>query len=297
MNNEVKIAAVVITYNRLEFLKELLQALKSQSYKLDAIIVVNNGSTDGTAQWLRTQTDLNIITQENLGSSGGQYTAIKTAYDLGYDYIWTMDDDVIPDNNCLKNLMEDISPEKIHTPLRHNPDKIPFENDVKHFNLTNPFKSLWNGVLKFDDLHSKKIELEGITFEGPLFHRNLIQDIGLPEKKFFIHGDDSEFFIRAKKKGYKIYLITSAKSYRKLKYIDPDIKFSWKHYYIIRNIIAIDVLHGNLPVRLIRPFAYLVKWLTHVRSFKELKVTLKAFINGYFYKSENQNNIPNDMAK
>lgn len=287
MKNKITVAAIIVTYNRLEFLKELITALKSQTYELNEIIVVNNGSNDGTTQWLKSQNNLKIVNQENSGSSGGQFTAMKTAYDLGYDYIWTMDDDVIPSYDCLENLLKDITPQFIHTPLRYNPDKTPFLNDVKNFNLTNPFKSLWDGVINTEDLISEKIEVEGITFEGPLFHRKLINDIGLPEKKFFIHGDDSEFFIRARKKGYKIFLITNAKSYRKLNYIDPDETFSWKHYYIIRNIIAIDILHGNLAVRILRPFAYLIKWLTHTRSINQLRITLKAFIDGYFYKSEN----------
>lgn len=285
MNNSL--AAVVITYNRMNFLKEVIKSLRNQTKKIDKIIVVNNGSTDGTTQWLVEQKDLLVINQDNVGSSGGQYIGFKTAYEEGFEWIWTMDDDVIPEDNCLENLFENINPFRIHTPLRFDKNGNPFYNDVKHFNLTNPFISIWRGVIDKEDLKQDYISAEGITFEGPLFHKSLIEKIGLPEKKFFIYGDDTEYFARATKAGFKIFVVKKAKSQRKLHYIDPDKKFNWKHYYIIRNIIAIDVLHGNLAVRIIRPWAYFIKWLGKVRSFDDLTTTLKAFKDGYFYKSEN----------
>ncbi len=281
------IATVVITFNRINFLKEVISSLRNQTVPIKQIIVINNGSTDGTAEWLAKQEDLLVINQDNVGSSGGQYTGFKTAYERGYEWIWTMDDDVIPDNNCLENLLENINPKRIHTPLRYDVKGKPFYNDVKHFNLSNPFKSIWCGVINEKDLEQDYIACEGITFEGPLFHRSLIESTGLPEKKFFIYGDDTEYFIRAVKSGFKIFVVNNAKSVRKLPYIDPDKKFNWKHYYIIRNIIAIDILHGNLAVRVLRPWAYFFKWLGKVRKFDDFKITLKAFKDGYFYKSEN----------
>ena len=113
MNNEHQIlknniAAVVITYNRLDLLKEVLESVGRQTLKPAKIIVINNGSTDGTKEWLASQSDLHVIVQENTGSSGGQYTGIKTAYDLGFDWIWTMDDDVIHTPHCLEKLFENI---------------------------------------------------------------------------------------------------------------------------------------------------------------------------------------------
>ena len=67
----------------MELLKECIQSLRNQTHKLDEIFIINNSSTDGTLEWLNTQTDLTVITQENSGSAGGQYTGIKTAYEKG----------------------------------------------------------------------------------------------------------------------------------------------------------------------------------------------------------------------
>ncbi len=281
------IAIVLLTYNRLELLKEVLAALKAQTLRPREIIVVNNSSTDGSGDWLATQSGITVITQPNVGSSGGQYTGIRAAYDSGCNWIWTMDDDVVPEPDCLGKLMENIGPQNVHAPLRYNPDGTPFLNDTISFNLTNPFKSIWNDILSEKDLRKEYIDAVGITFEGPLFHRRLVEKIGLPEKKFFIYGDDTDYFIRAEKAGFKIRIVTRARSNRKLPYVDPNKDFSWKHYYIIRNIIAIDVLNASVAVRFVRPFGYFVKWLARCRNLSDIKTTAKAFIDGYFYKSEN----------
>ena len=81
MGTDTRVAAVAVTFNRLEFLKELITSLKNQSRTPDEIIIVNNSSTDGTEEWLAEQDGLTVIKQGNTGSSGGQYTAYKTAYE------------------------------------------------------------------------------------------------------------------------------------------------------------------------------------------------------------------------
>lgn len=291
-----KIATIVITFNRLDFLKEVIQSLKEQTRPIDEIFVIHNSGTDGTTEWLAAQDGLTVITQPNVGSSGGQYTGFKAAFDAGHDWIWTMDDDVIPSTTCLEELLKDYDDNRnnnqvsnhnvIRTPLRFLPNGQAFLNDCLKFNLNNPFKSIWMSIVTNEMLANKRVFAEGITFEGPIIHRSIVEKIGFPEKKFFIYGDDSEYFIRARKAGAEIYLYPNATMQRKLTYNDS-YDFTWKNQYIIRNIIAIDVLHGNLPVRILRPFAYLIKWLMRSKSINDYKTTLKAFINGYFYKSEN----------
>ena len=74
-----KIAAVVPTHNRLAMLKDCITAMRGQTRKLDEIIVVNNGCTDGTGEWLASQSDLTFVKQDNLGSAGGFYAGLKLA--------------------------------------------------------------------------------------------------------------------------------------------------------------------------------------------------------------------------
>src|ERR671932_422316 len=105
MNKPQTIAAVVVTYNRQGDLAACIDSLRRQTRKLDAIIVINNGSTDGTADWLVSQPSLTVVTQDNQGGAGGFATGIDTAYKAGYDWLWCMDDDCLATPNELEMLM------------------------------------------------------------------------------------------------------------------------------------------------------------------------------------------------
>ncbi|MDA3843065.1 MAG: hypothetical protein PF588_01690 [Candidatus Kapabacteria bacterium] len=153
--------------------------------------------------------------------------------------------------------------------------------------MTNPFKNIWEKILDEEDLKNEIIPAIGITFEGPLMHRSMIEKIGFPEKKFFIYGDDTEYFIRAWKADYEIAVIRDARFDRKLNFANPLENINWKFYYVVRNIVAIDVLQGSAAVRFIRPFGYFIKWMKHTKNIKEFGILLKGFIHGYFYRSEN----------
>lgn len=56
-----KVIAVVVTYNRLALLSECIAALRNQTRPLDGILVINNGSTDGTEAWLKSQRIFSLL--------------------------------------------------------------------------------------------------------------------------------------------------------------------------------------------------------------------------------------------
>lgn len=65
----MNIIAVVVTYNRMELLKRNIRCLQ-QNKPISSIVIVNNGSTDGTTEWLAAQEGLTVINQTNVGGAG-----------------------------------------------------------------------------------------------------------------------------------------------------------------------------------------------------------------------------------
>ncbi|PKL86945.1 MAG: glycosyl transferase [Ignavibacteriae bacterium HGW-Ignavibacteriae-1] len=282
-----KVTAAVVTYNRLDLLQKVIGALREQSYKIDNIIIINNSSTDGTEDWLSLQKDLIVIKQENLGSSGGQYRAFKEAESSDCDLIWIMDDDVVPEKDCLEILIKHYKASYVLFPLRLWRDKRPYLNDCIELNLTNPFKHIWKRVISESDLTNETIEVQGPTFEGPLFAKEVIRKVGLPEKKFFIFADDTEYFLRAQREGYKMLLVRDANLVRMIDPPENFADFTWKSFYSIRNLVVIDRLYGNIFVKLLRPIAYTFLFLKYSRSLEDIKTTFKAIWAGLTYRSEN----------
>ncbi len=287
------ITAVVVTYNRRELLIRCIEHLKKQTVRLDNIIVVNNGSTDGTAEWLDSQTDLQVIHQENVGGSGGFYKGIQQAYNDGYDWIWCMDDDVYPEPDCLENLLkQDDEKVGILCPLRKR-DGLVFVSEVRRFNLSNPFKSLHTYSLKTEDIKGKDcVNIEGIAFEGPLIKREVVKKIGLPNKDLFLLYDDSDYSYRSVLAGYEIRLVTKAVLNKELFFANEDRvtqvqKGKWKLYYHIRNTVYFNQKYGkNYGVRLFRSLGVLFQYQGYVmKNFlfnKKYKLSdLEVFYEAY----------------
>ena len=207
------IAAVVVTYNRLELLKRVITALKSQTVPVDKIIVVNNGATDGTKEWLDSQEFLITIHQENVGGAGGFYRGIKEAMTTETDWIWCMDDDVFPTSKCLEKLINHYTSEDrtgILCPKRLMDGRL-FISETRKQNLSNPFKYIYEDCLKEELLNNNEtVEIEGMAFEGPLIRREVVESIGLPNKDLFILYDDTEYSYRAILAGYKVKVVSSA---------------------------------------------------------------------------------------
>ena len=287
-----KIAAVVVTFNRLELLKQVINGLLNQTLQPDKIIVVNNSSTDGTLEWLNatanTHPYITIITQENTGSSGGQYTGTKIAFEMGYEWIWIMDDDVVAATDCLKNLMSYCEPDVVCNPMRIGYDgEIFVGTDTAEINITNPFKGLHKRILtKSDYLESKSILVDVVTFEGPIFHHTVFEKAGFPDKKFFIFADDTEFSIRLSRYGIRFKIIQKS-ILKRLLPVEPLNFDNWKFYYIYRNYTAIDTLYGSTSVRLFRSFFRILTNIIKCKKLSQVKILLRAFCDGYFYKQEN----------
>lgn len=105
-----RVAAVVVTYNRAEMLRQCLMSLQKQTMPCD-ILVVDNASTDDTQALVQraAQHDASIFyrnTGENLGGAGGFNFGMRWAVEAGYAFVWVMDDDCFPEPVALEKLLD-----------------------------------------------------------------------------------------------------------------------------------------------------------------------------------------------
>ena len=237
-----KTIAVVVTYNRCALLGECITALRNQTQRPDAILVVNNGSTDHTEKWLQSQTDLFFITQSNVGSGGGFNTGIQWAYKHNYTWIWCMDDDGYPKEDALEKILA----AKIE-PLSLRNCAVVNKQDRKSF--------VWKtgNYATIDEVEGNLIEGIGHPFNGTLLHRNIIERVGFPKPNLFVWGDESEYYCRIIKTN-KIPVYTVADS---IHYHPPaafsfksdwDLRTNWKMYYYVRNRFHINQSKFNNKV-------------------------------------------------
>ncbi len=287
----MKIAAVVVTFNRLNMLKECIKSIKSQTKKVDEIIVVNNSSTDDTLVWLNKQNDLTILTQENLGGAGGFYTGIKYAYEKKYNWIWCFDDDCILDKNAFDELFPFVKNEKLKI---YNSLVISKENKKKlSFGLYNEIQNKF-----YEDVASLDNDIIGSAnfFNGTLIPISFVENYGLPLKYFYIKGDEYEYFLRAKNNNIEIVTILNSQIYHPPeKYIIVENFFfrhrfiymsSSKRYYSTRNQIIIRRIYKNIKQESVikKNLLNLIMILFREKSVSNSWALLKGMIKGYCTK-------------
>lgn len=271
-NEMMSVTAVVVTYNRRTLLEKVIHALLSQTMVIERIIIVNNGSTDGTGDWLSAEfgedSRFVLVTQENVGGSGGFHRGIKEAMAHDTDWIWCMDDDVFPASSCLETLLayaKRIEGAGIVCPHRLMSGKT-FTGEARTLNLSNPFRDMHNDMLSPDMVESSEwVEIEGMAFEGPLIRREVVERIGLPNKDLFILYDDTDYSYRAVLAGYKVAVVRDALMEKhdfqsKSSYREEKMKNKWKLAYHIRNTAYFGHRYGkNIWVRHMAALPFLIQ--------------------------------------
>lgn len=271
----MKIAAAVVTRNRLADLKVCIQSLKSQTISFNQIIVINNDSSDGTSEWLNQQADIQHFTQENIyGSGGGFHSAIKFAKALGFDFVYCLDDDCIVDKYAIEKLLAArdkivCNDEWVLTSYVYdkNSGKYGPLADFPVVDFSKPPKRCFYSP---KEIPSSRIQNTvflnwGHFFLGVLFPISVVNKIGLPEKKFFIRGDDYEYLLRCLKYS-KVGCVLDSRIQHGMCGPEECIeykKLDQKNYFQIRNHLYINRMYfkswkNSLPLRVLKYAYFLV---------------------------------------
>jgi len=252
-----RVAVVVVTYNRADLLERMLVGLAALERLPDAVIVVDNASSDHTPDVLAAATNpgLQVIrTDDNLGGAGGFHLGVRTAYRAGFDRVWLMDDDVVPAPDCLTVLMA--QDEDCLMAVREDLAGRLVEKAATRFDLRSPLSIRpKKGMVETDfgsrDRMPELVEVENVAFEGFMVRRAVIDAIGLPDPSYFIFYDDVDFAVRARRAGYRIWAVRDAVLVRQLDFDQQHDLSGWKGYYMYRNLFVVHLRYGeNVLVRL-----------------------------------------------
>ncbi len=253
------IAVVVVTHNRADLLVGMLDGLVAQTHAPDAVIVIDNGSTDHTQEVLsqrmaRADLPIQVITQDNLGGAGGFHRGVRAAYDGGFDRVWLMDDDVVPERACLATLMA--VDEDCLIAVREDLSGALVEKAAVEFDLRNPL-AIRPKRATVDSTYVDRasmptlVEVQNVAFEGFMVRRTVIEEIGFPDPAFFIFYDDVDFAVRAREAGRHVWAVRDAVLVRQLDFNQQHDLTGWKGFYMYRNLFVVHLRHGeNALVRL-----------------------------------------------
>lgn len=272
------VCAVLVTYNRLELLKESISAILNQSYKVHQLIIVDNQSTDGTSDYLKQTADARIkvyTPSKNVGGAGGFQIGINQALQDGEnDFVWIMDDDTIPQKDCLDRLLNPIVSGSVESTGFMCSNVRWTDDSAAVMNI--PYTtSFWNELAQ-----QGLIQVKAASFVSLLVSTQIIREVGLPIKEFFVWGDDYEFTRRISKK-YKSYCVCNSLVTHKMgvnhgvDIVTDTIGRIPRYFYSFRNALYTERHHDGvkgLTIQILREFYSVHKVLHHSKDHKWLRI-------------------------
>lgn len=302
MTND-KVAAVIVTYNRLEKLKLAISSVLAQS--IDYVVVVNNKSTDDTKDWLSEQTDPRLMIlnmEENSGGAGGFYHGTKHATEnTDADWVLIYDDDAYPSEGLIDKFRAiQITEETGAVSCR----VVTPDGKIADFNRPglNPFKSFKRFMkyffvkdshyLSYDQLeNSNDVTVDYSSFVGFFVKTKIVrEELGLPRKELFIYCDDWLYTLELSNLGYRNAYHSDLVFYHdSATFVDSYDDQIWKKYYAYRNSLHFYKTAAGLLFPLVF-LAKLTSWILHSRHYKKKKeyfgTIIRACKDGFALKTK-----------
>ena len=283
VERSARIVAVVVAFDRRELVQETLAALAAQTVAPAAIVVVDNASSDGTADVIRErfpQVDL-VVLPRNTGGAGGFTVAIARALAVhDADAVWLMDDDTVPDPGALAALLAtrrrapagtvvlasavrwvDGRPHPMNTPrVRPGASRSSRERAAAH----------------------GAYPVRSASFVSLLVEAAAVRRHGLPVADYFLWNDDFEYSTRLLRRGRGFVSSASTVEHRTRTFGAADVDPGARFFYEVRNKAWLMRLSPSLTAaeRVLYTGAALRSWTRTILRSGDRRVLLSGLLRG-----------------
>lgn len=256
---EPKVSIILLNWNSGEVTKDCIASLHKTNYQNYEIVVVDNGSVDGSDEELASKFHNIVLLKNkmNMGFAGGNNIGIKYALASGADYVLILNNDTIVNENflsemvkiALKNESCGMVTGKIY--YHDNPEIIWYAGGI-----INKFTLRTKHLGQNERENGKYSEISHVSFISGccmLVKKSLIEKIGAFDERFFAYAEDLDWSLRAIKAGYNLVYVPSAKLWHKVSVTvkkntlgsNEGTATPLQQYVVNRNYIFILKKHGS----------------------------------------------------
>ncbi|GAB3612428.1 glycosyltransferase family protein [Humibacter ginsengisoli] len=279
----MRVVAVIVAHNRRELLLECLDALRIQSRPLDAIIVIDNASDDGSAAAAAAMPGVDVVRLEvNTGGAGGFAIGIRrAAYEQGADLAWVMDDDTVPSATALETLLAAFSSARERPGVLAS--RVVWSDGADHPMNTPRRKPLARSQERRDAAEINAVPIRSASFVSVLVDITAVLEHGLPVAEYFIWNDDFEFTARILRHRRGLFVPDSVVTHKTKARADTDADPGERFFFEVRN--KLWLFRDSPALAWYETPLYLAatarRWLrTYLRSANRRTIT-RTFKNGW----------------
>ncbi|GAA1514932.1 GT2 family glycosyltransferase [Agromyces terreus] len=229
-----RVVAVVVAYNRRDLLVEVLDALGAQLTPVARVVVVDNASTDDTAEVARAAGALvDLVTlSRNTGGAGGFAAGMAVALDRhDPDWLWLMDDDTVPTEGALEALLEAVA----GTDVVAAGSRVIWTDGTEHPMNTPRPKPFVGKAERVAAARAGGIAVRSTSFVSMLVRADVVRRVGLPIADYFIWNDDFEYSTRVLRGRRGLHVPASVVVHKTKVLGSTDADPGPRFYYEVRN--------------------------------------------------------------
>ena len=283
-NERNRLASVIIVnWNGKDYLKTCLESLKQQSYPNFEVIVVDNGSIDGSVEFLNRYYSAFvkvIANKENLGFAGGNNVGIGAARGK---YLLLLNNDTEADKKWIEELIRI---------AEKNPEVGMCASKIYSFYKRNVIDTAGHLIYR-DGLNRGRGRLEEdigqydimeeVFFPSgcaALYRKEMLEEIGLFDKTFFSYGDDTDIGLRGRLAGWNCLYVPTAVVYHR--YSGSTSAYSpQKAFWVERNRVWILIKYFPLSMILMSPYYTFIRFLLQAYGVVAKKGAAGRFVDEY----------------
>lgn len=253
---------IVLTWNQRDLTLDCLASLVQMTYPADRLllIVVDNGSADGTAQAIRERYPQAVVLEngENLGFAEGNNVGIRYAMEHGAEYVMLLNNDTVVDLAMLTELLT--VAEGDPTIGIVGPKMLYFDPPDVIWCAGNKIDWDRGGLIRLQaeerDAGAEQTpsEVDYITGCGICLRRAVIEQIGMLDPRFFIYYEESDWCLRARQAGWRVLYVPQARLWHKVSAAMGTASPA-TDYYMARNVSLFIAKHHHG----VRKLRYLLK--------------------------------------
>ncbi|MCT7552715.1 glycosyltransferase family 2 protein [Aliarcobacter butzleri] len=294
MNIEPKIGLVTVLYNGIEVLEGFFESLAKQTYKNYVLYVIDNSPNEDTLNEAKRLSENYLIPSEfiynnaNLGVAKGNNQGIELSLESGCDFVLLLNNDIEFGKDTIKNMVIYAvdNNEKIIIPkIYYYKTNIiwmagGYVSKIKALTPHRGYKE--KDIGQYDNIEYIKYA----TTCFMLINKEVFNNVGLMDEKYFVYYDDTDFIWRAYEEGYKILYYPKVCIEHRVSFSTGGEKSSFSIYYTNRN--RVYFIRKNFP------FFYQLASLSYffatriinifIYSKDERKHMIKGFFDGWKLK-------------